>query len=55
MNPEIQPASPLDLAGAVVAAPAAGMVEMEVPMCLGPVLVCPACVNTKYVTAAVLR
>ena len=34
-NPRIQLARSLALAGAVVAAPAAGLVKMEVPMCLG--------------------
>ena len=31
----------------VVAAPAADLVEMKVPMCLGVVLVCLACVSTR--------
>ena len=36
-NPEIQPTSPLALAGAVVAAPAAGLVEMNVLVfCIAP-------------------
>ena len=30
-----------------MAAPAAGLVEMEVPMCLGVVLICLACVSTR--------
>ena len=47
MNPEIKPKSHLDLAGAVVAAPAAGLVEMEVLVCLGAVLICLACVITR--------
>ena len=47
MNPKIQPTSPLDLAGALVAAPAAGQGEMEVLMCLGVVLICLACVCTR--------
>ena len=46
-NPEIQPAGPLALAGAVLAAHAAGLVEMEVIMCLGVVLICLACVSTR--------
>ena len=33
--------------GAVVAAPAAEMVEMEVPMCRGAALVCLACFDTR--------
>ena len=44
---ENQPTSPLALAGAVVAAPAAGLVEMEVAMCLGAVLICLACVSAR--------
>ena len=47
MNPEIQPTSPLDLAGAVVSAPAAGLVEMKVLVCLGAVLICLVCVSTR--------
>ena len=35
------------MAGAVVAAPAAGLVEMEILMCLGAVLVCLACLGTR--------
>ena len=46
-NPEIQPTSPLDLAGAVVAAAAAGLVEINVLVCLGVVLVCLACVSAS--------
>ena len=38
---------PLALAVAMVAAPAAGLVEMEVPMCLGVVLICIACVCVR--------
>ena len=30
-----------------MAAPAAGMVEMKVPVCLGVVLICLACVSTR--------
>ena len=47
MNPEIQPTSPLALADAVVAAPAAGLVEMEVRMWLGVVFICLAFVSTR--------
>ena len=47
MNPEIQPTSPLDLAGLAVATPAAGLVEMKVSVCLGVVLICLACVSTR--------
>ena len=47
MNPEIQPTSPLALVGAVVAAPATGLVETEVLMCLGVALICLACVSTR--------
>ena len=43
----MQPASSLALAGAVVAAPAAGLVEMEVAMWLGVVLICLACVSAR--------
>ena len=35
------------MAGALVAAPAAGQVEMEVLMCLGVVFICFACVGTR--------
>ena len=45
MTPEIQPISPLDLAGVVVATPAAGLVKMEVIEFRGVVLVCLACVG----------
>ena len=45
MNAEIQPIIPLDLAGVVVAAHAAGLVEMEVLVFRGVVLVCLACVG----------
>ena len=31
----------------MVAAPAAGLVEMKVLMCLGVVLICPTCVSTR--------
>ena len=37
----------LDLAGAVVATSAAGMVEIKVPMCLGVVLIYLGCVGTR--------
>ena len=47
MNPEIQPTSPLDLAGVAVAIPAAGLVGMKVLVCLGVVLICLACVSTR--------
>ena len=47
MNPEIQPTSPLDLAGVAVATPAAGLVKMKVLVCLGVVLICLACVSTR--------
>ena len=47
MNPEIQPTSPLDLAGVAVATPAAGLVKMKVLVCLGVVLICLACVCTR--------
>jgi len=47
MNPEIQPTSPLDLAGVAVATPAAGLVEMKLLVCLGVVLICLACVSTR--------
>ena len=30
-----------------MAAPAAGLVEMKVPMCLGVALICLACVRTR--------
>ena len=46
MNPEIQPISPLDLAGTVMAAPAAVLMEVKVLVCLGVALICLACVNT---------
>eukprot|EP00614_Pseudopedinella_elastica_P004112 CAMPEP_0172592418 /NCGR_PEP_ID=MMETSP1068-20121228/11387_1 /TAXON_ID=35684 /ORGANISM="Pseudopedinella elastica, Strain CCMP716" /LENGTH=45 /DNA_ID= /DNA_START= /DNA_END= /DNA_ORIENTATION= len=45
MNPEIQPTSPLDLAGEVVATPAADLVKMKVLVFLGVVLICLACVG----------
>ena len=41
-NPEIRPTSPLALAGAVVAGPASGLMEMEMRMCLGVALICLA-------------
>ena len=47
MNPEIQPTSPLDLAGVAVATPAAGLVKMKVLVCLGVALICLACVGTR--------
>ena len=47
MNPEIQPTSPLDLAGVAVATPAAGLVKMKVPVCLGVVLICLAYVSSR--------
>ena len=47
MNPEIQPTSPLDLAGVAVATPAADLVKMKVLVCLGVVLICLACVSTR--------
>ena len=47
MNPEIQPTSPLDLAGAVVATPAAGLVKIEVLVLLDVVLICLACVGAR--------
>ena len=43
----MQLASPQLLAGAEVAAPAVGLVEMDVPMCLSAVLVCLACVSMR--------
>ena len=43
----VQPTSLLALADAVVAAPAAGLVEMEVPMRLGVVLIYLACVRAR--------
>ena len=46
-SPRTQAAGSLALAGAVVAAPAAGLVEVEVPMFLGAALVCLACVGTR--------
>ena len=42
-NPEIQPISQLALAGAVVVAPAVGLVEMKELMFLGVVLICLDC------------
>ena len=42
MNPEIQPTSPLELAGVAVATPASGLVKMKVLVCLGVVLICLA-------------
>ena len=47
MNPEIQPTSPLDLAGLVVATPAAGLVKMKVLVLLGDALICLACVGAR--------
>ena len=44
MNLKIQPTSPLDLAGVVVATPAAGLVKMKVLVFLGAVLISLACV-----------
>ena len=41
-NPEIQPTSLLALSGAVGTAPAAGLVERKVRMCLGVVVICHA-------------
>ena len=35
------------MAGAVVAAPAAGLVKMEVPLCLGVVLIFLECASTR--------
>ena len=49
-NPETPPRSPLALAGAVVVAPAAGLVEMDVLMCLGVVLVCLAFLGRSHNT-----
>ena len=47
MNPEIRPTSPSDLAGVVVATPAAGLVKMIVLVFLGVVLICLACVGAR--------
>ena len=47
MSPEIQPTSYLDLAGVVVAIPAAGLVKMKVLVFLGVVLICLACVGAR--------
>ena len=47
INPEIQPTSPLDLAGVVVATFAAGLVKMEVLVFLGVALICLACVGAR--------
>ena len=46
-NPEIQPTSLLDLAGVVVATPAAGLMETKILVFLGAVLICLACVSTR--------
>ena len=44
---KMQLVCPLPLAGAMVVAPVAGRVVMEVPMCLGAALACLACAGTQ--------